>query len=70
MKLKKFEDLTIENNFLFQKVMQDEEICKEFIENLLEVSVKKIHYSESEKTIEIKNKSKSIRLDVYVETDD
>lgn len=34
MKFKKFEDLTIENNFLFQKVMQDEEICKEFIENL------------------------------------
>ena len=70
MRFKKLEDLTIENNFLFQKVMQDEEICKEFIENLLEISVKKIHYSESEKTIEIKNKSKSIRLDVYVETDD
>lgn len=70
MSIKVLENLTISDNFLFQKVMQDEEICKEFIENLLEISVKKIHYSESEKTIEIKNKSKSIRLDVYVETDD
>lgn len=39
MKFKKLEDLTIENNFLFQKLMQDEDICREFIENLLNITV-------------------------------
>ncbi len=70
MSIKVLENLTISDNFLFQKVMQDEEICKEFIENLLNIKIKKVVYTESEKMIAIKNKNKSVRLDVYVETDD
>jgi len=70
MSIKVLENLTISDNFLFQKVMQDEEICKEFIENLLNIKIKKVVYTESEKMIAIKNQSKSVRLDVYVETDD
>ena len=70
MILKKFEDLTISDNFMFQKVMQDADICKEFIEKLLHINIKTVNYIESEKSIVLGNKSKGIRLDVYVETDD
>ena len=70
MKFKKLEDLTISDNFLFQKVMQDGEICKEFIEKLLNLKIKSVTYTETEKTISLSNKSKGIRLDVYVETND
>ena len=37
MILKKFEELTISDNFMFQKVMQVADICKEFIEKLLHI---------------------------------
>ena len=70
MILKKFEDLTISDNFMFQKVMQDADICKDFIEKLLHINIKTVNYIESEKTISLGNNSKGIRLDVYVETDD
>ena len=69
MSLKKLQDLTIQDNFMFQKVMQDEAICKEFIEKLLSIKIKNITYPETEKTITMSNKGKGIRLDVYVETD-
>ena len=68
--LKKFEELTISDNFMFQKVMQDADICKEFIEKLLHINIKTVNYIESEKSIVLGNKSKGIRLDVYVETND
>ena len=69
MSIKKLQNLTIEDNFMFQKVMQDESICKEFIEKLLNIKIKSITYPETEKTITHSNKGKGIRLDVYVETD-
>ena len=69
MSIKKLQNLTIEDNFMFQKVMQDESICKEFIEKLLNIKIKSITYPETEKTITHNNKGKGIRLDVYVETD-
>ena len=55
---------------MFQKVMQDADICKDFIEKLLHINIKTVNYIESEKTISLGNNSKGIRLDVYVETDD
>ncbi len=35
MGLKKWENLTITDNFIFSAVMQDDEICKKVIETLL-----------------------------------
>ena len=69
MSIKKLENLTIQDNFMFQKVMQDEDICRVFIEKLLSIKIKSITYPETEKTITTSNKGKGIRLDVYVETD-
>ncbi len=65
-----WEALTISNDFIFSKLMKDEEICKEVIEVLLDLKVKKIEYIEQQKTIDIVYSQKSVRLDVYVEDSD
>ena len=69
-RIKKWEELTIQDNFLFQKVMQNQRICKRLIEKLLDIRVKSITYPEAEKTFSVGIANKDIRLDLYVETDD
>ena len=68
-RIKEWEELTIQDNFLFQKVMQNQRICKRLIEKLLGIKVKSITYPEAEKTLTAGFASKDIRLDLYVETD-
>ncbi len=68
-RIKDWEELTIQDNFLFQKVMQNKRICKYLIEKILHISIKEIFFPDSEKNISIRYDSKSIRLDVYVEDD-
>ncbi len=46
--------------------MQDKSICKEVLEILLPFQVEDLEYVEYQKTIDIFNKTKSVRLDVYV----
>ncbi len=58
--------VTITNNFLFQEVFRNKELCKKFIENILHIQIKDIHYLQTEKSVTAKLRSKSIRLDVYV----
>ena len=64
--MKTLKDLNLEDDFLFAKVMSDKEICKEFLEKLLEIEIEKIEMTESQKTIEMLLQSKGIRLDIYV----
>ena len=65
-----WKDLTFKDNFIFCKVMKNEEICKKMLEILLKIKVEKIEYIESEKTIENYYESRGIRLDVYVKDSD
>ena len=65
--LKKWEDLTIQDNFMFQKVMRDKDLCRRLLEVLLGITIRKIDFPHTEKTIETDFKAKSVRLDVYVE---
>ena len=65
-----FDSLTIKDDFLFSKVMEDEEICKRVIEIILNIKVEKIEHLERQKDIDIIYDKKSIRLDVYVQGDD
>jgi len=67
--IKPFEELTIQDNFIFQKVMRNKRICKQTIERLLDIDIKDISYPEEEKAIDVRLDSKSIRLDVYVNDD-
>ena len=66
MHIKPFEELTIQDNFMFQKVMRNKRICKATIERLLDIQIKDITYLEEEKSLRMNPDSKGIRLDVYV----
>ena len=63
----KWEKLSISNDFIFSKLMRDEEICKKVLEVLLNFKISNIKYIEDEKSINIGYDAKSIRLDIYVE---
>ena len=64
-----WENLTIADNFIFQKVMRKKRLCKRFIEKILHINIRKSMVPETEKDIHIRRDSKSVRLDVYVEDD-
>ena len=63
---KTLKELNLEDDFLFAKVMTDKKICKEFLEKLLNIEIKKITMLEEQKTINLLLESKGIRLDIYV----
>ena len=50
--LKAWEDLTIADNFIFQKVMRKKRLCKRLIENILNIKIRKITFPETEKDIQ------------------
>ena len=62
-------ELSLRDNFLFQKVMRNKRLCKKLIEKILQIKIRDITYPEEEKTIQMGMDIKSIRLDVYVEDD-
>ena len=62
-----WEELGICNDFLFGKVMQNPELCKELLKRILpELEIERIEYQELQKTIKFDADAKSVRLDVYV----
>ena len=63
---KAFRELTLADRFIFYKVMQDKELCRRLLEIILNVEIERIEYPEGEKTIEVRNDAKGIRLDIYV----
>ena len=68
-KQKKLQELNLEDDFLFAKVMSDKEICKKVIEKILDIKIKEIKMPEEQKVIDILLDSKAVRLDVYVNDD-
>lgn len=66
---KPFEELTLADDFLFCKVMQNRRLCKELLEIILHVRIDKIEYTESQKVFDDVIDEKSIRMDVYVKDD-
>ena len=45
-KQKKLQELNLEDDFLFAKVMSDKEICKKVIEKILDIKIKEIKMPE------------------------
>ena len=69
-KQKSWEDLTISNDFLFGKVMQNPELCKELLQRILpDLKIDRIEYPELQKSINVDMDARSVRLDVYVKDD-
>ena len=59
--------MTITNNFLFQEALQNKHLCKHLLEHVLHIQIRDIRYPQTEKSMSAQLRSKSIRLDVYVE---
>ncbi len=67
--MKNFKELTIADDFMFCKVMQDKDICLTFLQMVLENEIDHIADVASQKTLLTKFGAKFTRLDVLV-TDD
>ena len=63
---KRWEDLTITDDFMFCKVMSDPDICKELLEILLHIKIERLEFQEPQKSFKLTSESRGIRLDVYV----
>ncbi len=62
-----WEDLSISNDFLFGKVMQNPELCKGLLQRILpDLKIDHIEYPELQKSINVDMDAHSVRLDVYV----
>ncbi len=62
-----WEKLGISNDFLFGKVMQDAELCKELLQIIFpNMKIDHIEYPVLQKTINMDADAKSVRLDVYI----
>lgn len=66
-RIKPWEDLTIQDDYMFKLVMSYPHICKKMIEKILRIPIREIRYIEEEKSIQARYTSKGVRLDVYVE---
>lgn len=66
---KTIQELNLEDDFLFAKVMSDMEICRKVLEQILKVPIKKVEVPATQKSINILYEAKGIRLDVYVNDD-
>ena len=65
-----WEELGISNDFLFGKVMQNPELCKELLQRILpDLKIDHIEYPELQKSIEQDRDAHGVRLDVYVKDD-
>lgn len=70
VKQKEYEKLELKDDFMFGKVMQNETICKEFLEHLMNIKIDSITYPERQKSLKITSEGKGVRLDVYVQDDE
>lgn len=64
---KTFDELTINDDFMFGIVMREPKYCKPFLETILNIKIAHIKYPEDQKTINLSLDGKGVRLDVYVE---
>ena len=70
MKMIKWEEIGISDDFMFGKVMQNPRLCKKLLETILGIEIEKIEYPELQKSIDITKEAKGVRLDVYVAGED
>ncbi len=65
---KAYEDLTFTDDFMFCKVLtMDLELCRDILELILDIKIREVRISESQKSVEITPDGRGVRFDVYVE---
>ena len=67
---KTIQQLNLEDDFLFAKVMSDKEVCRKVLEKILGVSIREVSVPATQKTINMLYDGKGIRLDVYLNDDE
>ena len=65
--MKKYEELQFSDDFMFGIVMGDDELCRKFLETLLQQPVEKLTTPTKQKDIRITSDGKPIRLDIYTQ---
>ena len=65
--IKRFEELEIQDDFMFGVIMRNPKYCKPFLETVLNIKIGHIEYPKSQEVIDLSADAKSVRLDVYVE---
>ena len=65
----RWKSLTIANDFVFGKVMLDEDLCKEVLEAILATDIERIEYVGRQDAIDVTEDGHGVRLDVYVRDD-
>ena len=68
-RIKPWEELTIQDDYMFKLIMSRKRICKQMLERILHIEIEDIDYLETEKTLAARYHSKGVRLDVYVKDD-
>ncbi len=64
-----YEELTLKDDFMFGKVMQNKELCITMLELLTGNKIEDISVIEAQKAVKITEDGKGVRYDVYVEDD-
>lgn len=59
-------ELSLKSDFMFGQIMRSEEICRLFLEALLEINIRRIKFIEHQKDFSDSYEYHTIRLDVYV----
>ena len=67
--VKRFEDLTLQDDFMFCKVMQNPDLCKRLIEMILSDTIGKFTYISIQHNLKNYEQAKSVRFDVLVQTE-
>lgn len=65
--VKKFEELQIQDDFMFGAVMRSPKLCKLFLERVLNVKIAELSYPRSQEIIDLSAGARGVRLDIYVE---
>ena len=67
--IKDWQDLTIQDDYMFKLIMSRKRGCKKMLEKILRISIDDLVYIEDEKSMKASYDSKGVRLDVYVKDD-
>ena len=64
---KDFDQITLKDDIMFFSVMSDKELCKELLERILDIKIKKLVYVAGQDTKKDSYDGKGVRLDIYTE---
>ena len=65
-KITEWKHVPFSNAFMFRLVMENPELCKTFLELVLDMKIAKLSHVDPEKSLEAKLSSKGVRLDLYI----